>query len=152
VDLKREFCKKLAPLIDTAFDDIWELVGRAHLAKVLQKAQITENEIAQFLKIDTAPVGRKPTKSDIQTKRQIPLVAYVSAGEASEFEKIDLPPGLSTEKAHLYYTVRVRGDSMLPLLKEGAILVVKKESRENIINNDTVIFRDNNKNCWVKRV
>ncbi len=113
-------------------------------------------EVKEFLKTDIAVGGPKPTKpKPAQTK--IPLVAYVSAGEpfeceASEFDYIDLPLYLPPENVDRYYAVRVRGASMLPFLKDGATLIVKKESWGNIVNNDTVIFRDNDHNCWVKHV
>jgi len=114
-------------------------------------------EVKEFLKTDIAVAGRKPTKLDAQEKRRIPLIAYVSAGkpfecEVSEFELIDLPMGVRPDEAHLYYAVRVRGDSMLPFLKDGVTLIIRKNSRESIANNDTVIFRDNDHNCWVKHV
>ena len=114
-----------------------------HLKKDFEK---TEN-----LKVSVAATKPKPA----QTK--IPLVAYVSAGEpfecdVSEFERIDLPVGVRPDEAHLYYAVRVRGDSMLPFLKDGATLIIRRGTLEEVISNDLAIYRDTDNNCWVKQV
>ncbi len=94
---------------------------------------------------------------------QIPLISYVSAGESFQWtdqgfgpgqglEMLDIPPGLETRLARKVYAVRVRGDSMFPYLKEGAVLFVMPESRNVIRHGDYVIFKDQSYNAWVKMV
>lgn len=124
-------------------DSIHYQKAPAHLKKDFEKTE--------SLKVSMAATKPEPA----QTK--IPLIAYVSAGEpfeceTSEFEWIDLPMGVRPDEAHLYYAVKTRGDSLLPFLKDGAILFVRKDSQESITSNDTVIFRDNDHKSWVKHV
>lgn len=94
---------------------------------------------------------------------QIPLISYVSAGEPFQWtdqgygpgqglEMLDIPPGLETRLALKVYAVRVRGDSMFPYLKEGAVLFAMPESRNEIRHGDYVIFKDQDYNAWVKMV
>ncbi|MBW2624224.1 MAG: helix-turn-helix transcriptional regulator, partial [Deltaproteobacteria bacterium] len=94
---------------------------------------------------------------------QIPLISYVSAGEPFQWtdqgygagqglEMLDIPPGLDTKLAPKVYAVRVRGDSMFPYLKEGAVLFAMPESRNEIRHGDYVIFKDHDYNAWVKMV
>ena len=110
-----------------------------------------------FEKPERPSLIREESGEHHRSQTQIPLVAYVSAGEpfkcdSGYLESIDLPSSFTTKARHLYYAVRVKGDSMLPFLKNGATLIVRKDSREDIVHHDTVIFRNHDDNCWVKHV
>ncbi len=95
------------------------------------------------------------------TTLRIPVIAYVSAGEpfswtdqgyetGNGFDFIAPPPGLV--RTENLYAVRVRGDSMRPLFKDGATLIVKPETRQEVSHEDFVIFKDQDYSAWVKMV
>ncbi len=102
-------------------------------------------------------------KETVPYRYTVPLISHVSAGEPFQWtdggfeagnglEKVELPPGIDPRLAEKIYAVRVRGDSMFPYLKDGAILFVKPESREEVRHGDYVIFKDQDYNAWVKMV
>ncbi|MBC2712889.1 MAG: helix-turn-helix transcriptional regulator [Desulfosarcina sp.] len=96
---------------------------------------------------------------------RIPVVAEVSAGKALVWMEGNHPsgngfdyiyardiPGISEKMAAECYAVRVRGDSMIPLLKNGELLIVNPDSREEIVNGDHVVFTDTDRNSYIKWV
>ena len=96
---------------------------------------------------------------------RIPVVAEVSAGMAFPWTDGGFPagngfdyiyardvPGISDDLASKCYAVRVRGDSMLPLLKSGDLLIIKPASREEVVNGDNVVFKDRDYNAYIKWV
>lgn len=143
--------KKMAAKIATKLNLDYE-----QLLRSIEYQRAPDHLKKDFEKTEDFKVSIAATKQEpAQTK--IPLIAYVSAGEpfeceASEFEWIDLPMGVRPDEADRYYAVRVRGTSMLPFLKDGATLIVKKETLGEVMNSDIVIFRDSDHNCWVKQV
>ncbi|MEW6264932.1 MAG: S24 family peptidase [Thermodesulfobacteriota bacterium] len=90
--------------------------------------------------------------------RRVPLIAYVSAGEAFAWTDCQLEPGQALEWLPAppegpfhpnMYCVRVRGDSMLPILKDGDTLYIHPE--QPVMNHDLVVYRDQD-SAFVKRV
>lgn len=105
---------------------------------------------------DDAPPGNFPR--DLAQPDGIPLIGYVSAGEAIDWTDCQLATGQGLEIMPLppegglhpnMYCVRVRGDSMLPMLKDGATLYVHPE--QEVHNHDIVVYRDAGA-AFVKRV
>lgn len=98
--------------------------------------------------------------------RGIPVIAEVSAGYgvASDacdqyavgdgFDYIELPPGVSQEKADHegIYALKVKGDSMKPRLYDGNILYIRPGRNRDFKNGDLVIFRDSEGTGWVKEI
>lgn len=96
--------------------------------------------------------------------RTIPVVGHVSAGEGFEFtdggypagegfDRVEIPPGVPPELAQRLYCVRVRGESLREFINEGALLFIKPESWEEIVDGDLVIFKDREENrAFVKKV
>ena len=97
----------------------------------------------------------------------IAVIAYISAGEGilSEscnqyavgqgFDYLSLPPGYTQEQAEkeCLYAVRVKGDSMLPALKDGWNLYIKPHADKSTLKSgDLVIFRDAEGAGWVKEI
>ena len=94
---------------------------------------------------------------------QIPVIAHVSAGEPFQWtdggypagaglDYLDLPPGVDPGLAHRLYALKVRGDSMRPFLKDGAVLIIDPGNRQSITHEDLVIFKDSDYHAWVKMV
>lgn len=142
----RKMAAKIATKLNLDYEQLLRSIEYQKAPDHLKK----DFEKTEHLKVSIA-AKQKPTQI------KIPLVAYVSAGEpfeceASGLDYIDLPPYLPPENADRYYAVRVRGASMLPLFKDGDTLIIRKDSREEIVNNDRVIFKDTDNNCWVKQV
>lgn len=85
------------------------------------------------------------------TCRMVPLFETVSAGTGAfaDSNVIDYIPIPEDLKGNLY-AVKVRGDSMTPLIMDGDILIVDKDSR--VQNMDTVIATVNGDDGFVKRL
>ena len=106
------------------------------------------------------PVFRKPI-TRMRDLVSVPVVAYVDALEPFKVDlnapAIDeIPLSLETlpgkvALSHLY-AVRVKGNSMLPLFRDGDDLVAQPASMGTIREADVVIFRDVEGNCWIKIV
>jgi len=106
------------------------------------------------------PVFRKPL-SRAKELVSVPVVAYVDALEPFRIDlnkpaidEIPLSAVTLPEKvapSHLY-AVRVKGNSMLPLFRDGDDLVAKPASIGTIREADVVIFQDVEGNSWVKLV
>lgn len=94
-------------------------------------------------------------------ERQIPVISHVSAGEPIECAWTDagLPVGAGLDWApappdgsvpdHMY-SLRVRGTSMLPMIREGALIFVDPEAV--VHNNDLVVAKDVEGRAWLKHV
>ncbi len=103
------------------------------------------------------------TELSLPYNRTVPVISLVSASEPFRWtngdfeqgiglEKISLPSGVDPKLAGKIYAVRVRGDSMSPYLKDGAILFIKIESRDEVRDGDYVIYKDEDNNAWVKTI
>ncbi|MDD2902001.1 MAG: XRE family transcriptional regulator [Syntrophales bacterium] len=87
----------------------------------------------------------------------IPLVAEVTAGgpfqlqenDYLEFFDITHLPGITKQTAMHCYALRVRGDSLIPFHKDGDILIVKKNSKENLRHGDMVVCHQD-EGCYLK--
>ncbi|MBF0529075.1 MAG: S24 family peptidase [Deltaproteobacteria bacterium] len=152
----------------------WAELGRLSKLSPVTVGKIARREveptISSWNKLHGAAPGeiRPPKfKSDpddgdsgdhLTTNRGIPLIAFVSAWESIAWDDCQLPPGQGLEYLPFppggqehpnMYCVRVRGDSMLPILKEGDTLYVHPE--REVHNNDLVVYRDQD-GAFVKRV
>lgn len=96
-------------------------------------------------------VESEPKKNHEGTCRMVPLFETVSAGTGAfaDSNVIDYIPIPEDLKGNLY-AVKVRGDSMTPLIMDGDILIVDKDSR--VQNMDTVIATVNGDDGFVKRL
>lgn len=87
----------------------------------------------------------------------IPLVAEVTAGgpfqlqenDYLEFFDITHLPGITKQTARQCYALRIRGDSMIPFHKDGDILIVRKNSKENLRHGDMVVCRRDD-GCYIR--
>lgn len=91
----------------------------------------------------------------------IPIVAEVSAGEPFYFSGDEQPidlidvsdiPGFDARRVRDFYALRVRGDSMYPVMKDRDMLIVEKESFYKVKGGDKVVFQDAEGRSWVKYV
>ncbi len=148
------------------------LKPRTRQARLAEKLGVTPSQINDFKtgRNDANPQLRRQIAAELginydaivnQGSPGIPVISYVSAGKSFQwtdqgytsgdgFDFIDLPPGAKYSPG--LYAVRVKGDSMRPLYKDGATFIVKPESREEITHEDIVVWKDEDYNAWVKMV
>ena len=87
----------------------------------------------------------------------VPLAAEVTAGgpfqlqenDYLEFFDITHLPGITRQTAMHCYALRVRGDSLIPFHKDGDILIVKKNSKENLRHGDMVVCHQKD-GCYLR--
>lgn len=159
---------------EKSFNEIFS----SRLRYYLNNNDMSQAELAQKLQVGTTTVsdwinGRKTprmakidmmcqlfgcNRSDLINEakdshgvRMVPLFEAVSAGTGAfaDSNVIDYIPIPEDLKGNLY-AVKVRGDSMTPLIMDGDILIVDKDSR--VQNMDTVIATVNGDDGFVKRL
>lgn len=104
---------------------------------------------------------------DEMSEKGVPVIAYISAGEGivpmspdqyavgQGFEYLPLPPGYTQEQAERegIYAVKVKGDSMLPVLRDGWRLYIKPNPDKSALKTgDLVIFKDADGVGWAKEI
>ncbi|RJX18997.1 MAG: S24 family peptidase [Desulforudis sp.] len=150
----------------TARAETWEILHRARPDFIPRPPWIDPYFPKKYLGCENDPSwvkARAEWEAENLSQTKVPLIAYVSAGEPFQwtdggygagegFEMIDYPLGVPPVLGRNLYAVRIRGKSMFPYLKDGAILFVKPESREYIRHGDYVIWKDKDYNAWVKMV
>lgn len=103
-----------------------------------------------------------PLEELVREDAELPVTGYVSAGEPVEFYNIE-PPAAGWEKVLMpsdipprlfdrIYALKVVGSSMEPAFRDGTILYVKKDSGDEVVNGDIVVFVDQDGHAWVKKV
>jgi len=115
------------------------------------------NSLALLEKIDTG-------NNESPYRATVPVVGHVSAGTGfgftdggywvgQGFDEVPMPPGVKAELASVLYCVRVRGDSLKDFFGDGALLFIKPESWDDIVDGDLVIFKDRkNQEAFVKKI
>lgn len=110
------------------------------IARVLEASGASIEEFSDLLS------GRKgqPPK-----RRQIPLIAYSQAGKPGFFDDSGFPTGASWDEIESpgvidqnAYAVEIQGESMLPVYREGDIVIVSPST--SIRKGDRVIVRMTN--------
>ncbi len=96
------------------------------LAKVMDATGASLDELLALLD------GKAPPAAPVRAGRAVPLVGFAQAGAGGFFDDAGFPvgqgwdlvelPARSTEGA---YALQVQGDSMLPLYRDGDVLIVE---------------------------
>lgn len=85
-------------------------------------------KIVDYLDEDDIPKGQGGNIGETYEVSSIPLYESISAG--CGFESADIIDYLhlpNIKKPELYFGVRVKGDSMEPTIRDGSIIVIKKD-------------------------
>ena len=115
------------------------------LAKILAVTNITMNEFITFIQTEHLHASGL---SSTPTRKSIPVIGCVQAGEQGYFTDAGYPQGAGwdyvdlpgfTPKDESTYALEVSGDSMQPLYRDGDILVVSPET--GIRRGDRVIVK-----------
>lgn len=92
---------------------------------------------------------------------KIPVVAEISEKDGFDYSRIEsstplswVPPlcGLKSRTIQRIYSLRVVGNSLEPVYRDGAIIYVKRECYEKIKDADSVIYVDDENRGYLKRV
>ena len=105
------------------------------VAKIIEA---TGSSVDEFFALD---VERRPSAS-----RQVPLIGFAQAGAGGYFDDAGFPAGQGWEMVDLpaparegAYALQVQGDSMLPLYRDGDVLIVEPETTVRL--GDRVVVR-----------
>lgn len=134
-------------------------LSRSHIASIERNIYTpsisTLTEIANALNIESSILISEKTTLERKTKNniQIPVLGTVQAGipiEAVE-DVLDYEEIAPEMAAHgEYFALRVKGSSMEPRMREGDVVIVRKQSDVN--HDDTAIVLVNGNEATIKRV
>lgn len=104
------------------------------ISKVLEA---TQSHIDGFFSFNGSPNALAPNKT-VSERNQIPLIGFAQAGAGGFFDDSGFPSGqgwdfvefpASTVKNGSTYALEIQGESMLPLYRDGDILIVDPEAQ-----------------------
>lgn len=139
---------KLSGLDATAFNKSkrWSAGGRPRwpstesLAKILDATGVSIDEFMSLLK------HREKSANDSETPGFVPLIGFAQAGSGGFFDDAGFPSGHGWEEIEApaktgegAYALAVQGDSMMPLYRDGDLLIVDPEAK--IRQGDRIVAR-----------
>ena len=116
------------------------------LAKILAVTNVTMNEFIVFIQTDRIDLSHPTAVNPV--RKAIPVIGYVQAGSEGYFTDAGYPQGQGWDYVELHgftprdettYALKVSGESMQPLYREGDTLVVSPEA--SIRRGDRVIVK-----------
>ena len=117
------------------------------LAKIIEATNSSLDEFMAFLSASTRKSARR--------RQTVPLVGFAQAGAGGFFDDAGFPAGqgfdlieLPDGQAEGAYALKVQGDSMLPLYRDGDVLVVRPE--ESVHKGDRVVVKTNSGEVMAK--
>ncbi|ODT08904.1 MAG: DNA-binding protein [Mesorhizobium sp. SCN 65-20] len=97
------------------------------LAKIIEA---TNSSLEEFIQFVEAPKSARPRSREIQAR--VPLLGFAQAGAGGFFDDAGFPAGegwdlieLPARATETSYALQVQGDSMLPLYRNGDVLIVE---------------------------
>ncbi len=97
------------------------------LAKIIEA---TNSSLEEFIQFVEAPKSARPRSREIQAR--VPLLGFAQAGAGGYFDDAGFPAGegwdlieLPARATETSYALQVQGDSMLPLYRNGDVLIVE---------------------------
>lgn len=112
------------------------------IAKIIEATGSTLDEFLTLVgRDDSAPSGRLPVQAS-----SVPMVGFAQAGAGGFFDDAGFPEGHGWDLVELpaqardgAYALQVQGDSMLPLYRNGDVLIVEPEA--SIRRGDRVVVK-----------
>ena len=140
-DLSASALAKRAGLDSTAFNKSKRMSsdGRPRWPSTESLAKIiaaTQSSIEEFMELMRAPSG---------APRAVPLVGFAQAGTGGFFDDAGFPAGHGFDVIDLpgaeegSYALKVQGDSMLPVYRNGDVLIVRPDN--SVRKGDRVVVR-----------
>ncbi|MBM3298826.1 MAG: helix-turn-helix domain-containing protein [Deltaproteobacteria bacterium] len=135
----------------------WTWDAMAHDVHMISESALITDAVERIRNVFSDVCG-------LRYSQGIPVVGSVTAAEGFDYtviantsghvrEYIAAPPGVAPELAPLLYCVRVRGDSLREMFSDGALLLVKMGSWQEIKDGDVVIFKDASRGeAYVKKL
>jgi phage repressor protein C with HTH and peptisase S24 domain len=118
------------------------------LAKIIEATGASLDEFLALVEGSAAarpPEGRPARRSFARTV-SVPLLGFARAGTGGFFEDAGFPEGqgldlieLPAQAGENSYALKVRGDSMLPLYRDGDVLIVQPDA--SVRKGDRVVVR-----------
>lgn len=97
------------------------------LAKIIEA---TNSSLEEFIQFVEPPKSARPRSREIQAR--VPLLGFAQAGAGGYFDDAGFPAGegwdlieLPARATETSYALQVQGDSMLPLYRNGDVLIVE---------------------------
>ncbi|NNU68115.1 MULTISPECIES: helix-turn-helix transcriptional regulator [unclassified Rhizobium] len=123
------------------------------IAKVLDATGASMEQFLAFMRADTGPSEQQARQQENAFQpqgRPIPLLGFAQAGAGGFFDDGGFPagqgwdvvefPAAPSQKAGVY-ALEVQGESMMPLYRDGDVLIV--EPGAQVRRNDRVVVRTN---------
>ncbi|MGE0281444.1 MAG: helix-turn-helix transcriptional regulator [Rhizobiaceae bacterium] len=111
------------------------------LAKIIEATNSTFDEFTKLLAESSTASARKPRR-----RSSVPLLGFAQAGAGGFFDDAGFPVGQGFDLIELpggqdegSYALKVQGDSMLPLYRDGDVLVVRPEA--TVRSGDRVVVK-----------
>ena len=108
--------------------------------------------MADFIGLLNEPAGPA-------ARQRIPVIGYAQAGAEGYFDDAGYPVGSGWDEVLFpdigdphAYAVEVSGDSMLPMYRDGDVLVVSPQAAENVRRGDRVVVRTTAGEVMVKEL
>jgi phage repressor protein C with HTH and peptisase S24 domain len=111
------------------------------LAKIIEATNSTFDEFTRLLAEPSTSSAKKP-----RSRAAVPLLGFAQAGAGGFFDDAGFPVGQGFDLIELpggqdegSYALKVQGDSMLPLYRDGDVLVVRPEA--TVRSGDRVVVK-----------
>jgi phage repressor protein C with HTH and peptisase S24 domain len=129
---------KRAGLDSTAFNKSKRLSadGRPRWPSTESLAKIMDATGASLVELVTLIESRTVIETRVASRGAVPLIGFAQAGAGGFFDDAGFPVGQGWEEVELppgaaegAYALQVQGDSMLPLYRDGDVLIVQPSAR-----------------------